>query len=289
MDSNKDDQSANSLKRSSSSMGLPSEQSKNSLPFCDSPKDLVEKVLKTGDFRLFIQDQEILPEGIVDLAEPPAALYDKVYDDIATIMARHQFPSSLHSKLNFTLFVLAVLGPIVDQIRKEFKVGADKLAVECNSVLPKTNSESSFLADSSRKIGIVVPHLYCGMLTRLVVVDVKSNIVEEAYEQCMHCLLRVYQLNNDRLPLYGFCTNAIDWNVIKYDGQKFSMLFKSTGMFPGMDKRVEGMNDDGQPEKSEYEHKQYWLDKGYAKMVDIIYFCLKNQLTRINEHLKLSS
>lgn len=103
-------------------MGLLSKQLKNLLSFSNSPKDLVDKVLKTDDFRLFIHDQVILPERIVDLVEPPAALYDRVYNGLADTLKIRLFPSSMVNQSNLGPFELAVLCPIVIEIKEQFKI-----------------------------------------------------------------------------------------------------------------------------------------------------------------------
>lgn len=177
--------------------------------------------------------------------------------------------------------MLAFLGPIVDRIREEFNVGADQLVVECDSYLLK-KVDPSFLEDSFGKMDMVVQYHNSIQLTHLVVVESKT-IDADSYQHLMLNLLRAYDLNDEKLPLYGFCTNAVDWNVIKYDGQEFSMLFKRTVMFPQMDKRDERLNDLGQTEKNDFKYRQYWLDKGYSEMVGIIYSCLRVQMTNAKE------
>lgn len=279
MDAN-NDQSANSVSSErSSSSEPPKERPNNSLPIIHCyPRDQAEQVLKIGYWKSFLSKQEILPEEIVHLVEPPAALYEKVYNHLAATSIMHPFPSSLNGTINLSPFVLNLLCPIVVEINEQFK--SCDLEVDSDCVLPRNNH--SFLPNQFGNVNFVNQNSKGGQLTRLVVVE--SHILDsEALQLCMLCLLRAYKMNGDKLPLYGFCSSAIDWNVIKYDGNKFRMLFKRTVMIPRMHERVERMNDDGLLEKGEYEYKQYWLDEGYSKMVAIIYSCLNDQMTRVGE------
>lgn len=249
------------------------------------PRDPAEKVLKIANFQDYLKNQEIIPEEFVDLIKPPAYVYDLVYQGLAVASGSNDFPSSMNKKSKLNRFVRAVLQPIVGLINRQFP--GWNLQVHDDSVLPK-NADSCIPLDSIGKMDYVIQYskrVTTRVTTRLMVVETKSgNIDVEAYQQCMIHLLAAYELNKDKLPLYGFCSNAIDWNVIKYDGNKFRMLFKRTVMIPRMEVLADRISDDDGPWV--YKYKQYWLDGGYPKMIDIIYSCLKGQMTRVQENSK---
>ena len=162
------------------------------------------------------------------------------------------------------------MGPVIRQVKIDQRIEAGDLVLDADWRLD-ANEESIFF----------VLQYQNGYQQARIIVELKKEGVDQAVQQCMLYMLRSFELNNDQLPVYGFCTDGCEWNIIRYNGKEFKILFKRIVVFPGMDILVQKPDGNGKMVEVE-EHKDFWL-KNHSSMVGLVYTCLTSQVIRARQ------
>lgn len=200
-----------------------------------------------------LQRQQLGPENVIQLIEPPKELYKDVYERLKVILRTHSYPHGLSSESNKTTYVDTLLFPIVDYVNRELETNSKILLVKEYDVRMDYNGDVLL----GRLDYAVVPLSSRKKQACLLIVE-KEN-VDMAVKQCLLALKHIYSGR----PVYGCCTTAEDWNFIMFNGDDFRIMHKRNVIFPCMDK-----------------HEVLWM-KSCTLIIQIIYSCLIEQLRQL--------
>ncbi|XP_037045975.1 uncharacterized protein LOC119081310 [Bradysia coprophila] len=199
-----------------------------------------------------LQKQQLGPENVIQLIEPPNELYKDVYERLKVILRTHSYPHGLSSESNKTTYVDTLLFTIVDHVNRDLETHPKILLVKEYDIKMVYDGDVllgrldyAIVQLSSRK------EQAC-----LLIVECKKENVDVAVKQCLLALKHIYSGR----PVYGCCTTAEDWNFIMFNGDDFKIIHKRNVIFPHMD-----------------EHEDLWM-KNCTLVIQIIYSCLIEQL-----------
>lgn len=204
------------------------------------------------EINYLLQKQQLGPENVIQLIQPPNELYKDVYERLKAILRTHSYPHGLSSESNKTTYVDTLLFTIVDYVNRELTMNPKILLIKEYDV--------RMVYDSDILLG-KLDYAIVELSNRkkqacLLIVECKKENVDAAVKQCLLALKQIY---SDR-PVYGCCTTAEDWNFIMFNGEDFRIIHKKNVIFPHMD-----------------EHEGLWM-KNCTFIIQIIYSCLIEQL-----------
>lgn len=207
------------------------------------------------DIDYLLQKQQLGPENVIQLIQPPNELYKDVYERLMAILRTQSYPHGLSSESNKTTYVNALLFTIVDHVNRELAMNPKILLV--NEYEVRMDYDNDILL--GRLDYAIVELSNRKKPPCLLIVECKMENVDAAVKQCLLGLKHIY---SDR-PVYGCCTTAEDWNFIMFNGEDFRIIHKRNVIFPHMD-----------------EHKSLWM-KNCTFIIQIIYSCLMEQLGQL--------
>lgn len=202
-----------------------------------------------------LQRQQLGPENVIQLIEPPKELYKDVYERLKAILRTHSYPHGLSPESNKTTYVDTLLFTIVDYVNRELETNSKILLVKEYDVRMDYNGDVLL----ARLDYAVVPLSSRKKQACLLIVECKKENVDMAVKQCLLALKHIYSGR----PVYGCCTTAEDWNFIMFSGDDFRIMHKKNVIFPCMDK-----------------HEVLWM-KSCTLIIQIIYSCLIEQLRQL--------
>lgn len=258
--------------------------------FASTKKKQAEVYLNIDYDRLFNR-QEIEADALIDRIEPPSTLYDAVFNSQAEGLSNGIFPDGTKDEAKKSNFINRTLAPILCQIRKEFKIAIEDLHISFQNELNPV-VDSAFLEDSKGRLDFVVHRKDSNRrLAHLVILEVKIGDIDTAVIQATLDMVRVAEHNDDQLPVYCICTNAIEYSLLKYDpaapkedNGQFKMMFRRTGMLPGLHETTTVIKSG--KKKKIHTRKQEWMRR-CRYVVKVIYSCLHYQVRKQEEREKV--
>lgn len=213
----------------------------------------------------------ICPEDLIDLrADDLTELNEAVFDEMNSMVSETVFPKGNVSVAMRQQFVIMMIRKIVQFVRRKHDLHDDKLkwSVQTDKFKFKfLEVEKDIIPDiilyglaDSTTADAISEDAEPRLKTYCVVVGCKKDNLEDGVKRALVYLRKIYELNDDAKPVYGFSTDSINFEFLSYDGRRFRLCTNLNFLFPGM-----------------FERRQRWLDE-FTKILRVFYSVLCKRL-----------
>ncbi|KXN73270.1 hypothetical protein CONCODRAFT_3951 [Conidiobolus coronatus NRRL 28638] len=153
---------------------------------------------------------------------PQSKLKDAIFQEIVEFVTIEGYPDASIPPTNEVViqdFTSRILTKVIWYIIQENKKLKLRLERE-REIISKDEARHGFMEF------VLMQRIQHNSEDLLLIIEAKRDAIGKGLKQCMLAIKDAFEINSKKRPMYGFVTTGIDWQLICYDGEKYSAYDK---------------------------------------------------------------